>query len=207
MRVWKCAALGAFFCLAASPLFAGSITNEGPAPVKISGRTAKGISGGGTLQPGQTTPMRQPFLWLDHVPEGTATEIRIKIVEDNGTIGYITTSGGRYTFAASPEKTLPVKAPPAAIPVQPLQPGHVINRSNIQLYVTFISSRLGSQRTQVLLPSQTITVPRNTVEVRTQPLNTSFTDVTVLVEVLMPDGTRQSIQSPQGSVYLGRKAK
>lgn len=206
MRMWKCAILGAILCLFASPLFAGSITNEGPSPVKVSGKSNKGISGGGTLRPGQTIPMRQPFLWLDHIPEGPATEIRIKIVDDNGITGYITTSGGRYTFPASPEKTAQEKTPPAAKPPQPLQPGYATNKSNIQLYITFISSRLGSQRTQVLLPSQTITVPKDTVEVRTQPLNTSFTDVNVLVEVLMPDGSRQSIQSSQGSVYLSRKA-
>ena len=206
MKGWKYAVLGSILCLLASPLFAGSITNEGPAPVKVSGRSTKGISGGGTLRPGQTIPMRQHFLWLEHVPEGPDTDIRIKIVEDNGATGYITTSGGKYTCTASGEKGAPEKTPPAAKSAPPLQPGYVTNHCNIQLYVTFISSLLGSQRTQVLMPSQTITVPKDTVEVRTQPLNSTFKDTNGQVEVLMPDGSRQSIPSSQGSVYLGRKA-
>lgn len=207
IRSWKHILFVLFFCFITVPLFAGSATNEGPAAVKVSLRTASGISGGGTLQPRQTLPIRQPFLWLEHIPEGSAPEIRIKVVEDSGVTGYITTSGGRYTCSASPDKTLPEKAHPAAAPVRPLQPGYATNHSNVQLYITFISSHLGAQRTQVIMPSQTITVPKDTVEVRTQPLNTSFTDVNVQVEILMPDGSRQTIQSAQGSVYLSRKAE
>lgn len=205
MRAWQCTILGLFFGLITSPLFAGSITNEGPAPVKISLKSSSGIGGGGTLQPGQTIPARQKLLWLEHVPEGPATEIRIKIVDDNGATSYITTSGGRHTFTPPVEETPKKKTPSAAESVPRLQPGHVTNHSNVQLYVTFVSSRLGSQRTQVVMPSQTLTVPQDTVEVRTQPVNSSFKDTSFFVEVVMPDGTQQTIRSAQGSVYTGQK--
>ncbi|MBU9889244.1 MAG: hypothetical protein KTQ49_05190 [Candidatus Omnitrophica bacterium] len=205
MTILKAALLLLGLCLSPLPLFASSVTNEGPAPVKISIRSTSGITGGGTLLPGQSMPIRQSFQWLQHIPEGNTAEVRIKIVEDSGATGYITTSGGRYTSSSNPEKSFQERAAPPTPIVRPLQPGYAINHSNVQLYITFISSHLGAQRTQVILPSQTITIPKDTVEVRTQPLNTSFADINVQVEVLMPDGSRQTIQSAQGSVYLSRK--
>lgn len=197
--------LGVIFTLVFASLgIAGSVTNEGSSPVKLSIKTNQGITGGGTLRPGQTVPLRNNFLWLEHIPEGPSQEVRIKIAEDNGTTTYITSIGGRYT---RPQTQNIVSAPAASFMPSKvkLQPGYVTNNSNVQIYVTFIGGRLGAQRTQVLLPSQTLTVPEDTVEVKTQPLNSSFRDATFFIEVLMPDGTRQSIQSAQGSVYTKQR--
>ncbi|HNX69050.1 MAG TPA: hypothetical protein PLL75_04795 [Candidatus Omnitrophota bacterium] len=192
-----------FFFLTMSSLFAGSITNEGDTPVKVSGKSVNGISGSSTIPPGKTAPIRQKFLWLEHIPEGREGEIRIKITEDNGTVGYITSPGEKYFFKDVPEKSGSEMAA-SATAAQPLKPGYATNYSNVQIYLTFISDR-GAQRTQVAMPGQMITVPENTVEVRTEPFNTSYGDAIISVTVMMPDGAIHSIRSARGSVQLGQK--
>ncbi|MDD5218088.1 MAG: hypothetical protein PHN49_07050 [Candidatus Omnitrophica bacterium] len=199
MKLWKWIGFGLCLFLTAPLLFAGTITNEGKTPVKISGKSENGMVGGSTVLPGQTVPMRQKFLWLKHIPEGAPAEIRIKIVNDDGTTGYINTVGGQYTCPQAQQS--PVREERAGTLSKPtLQPGYATNHSNVQLYLTTISSR-GAQRTSVLMPGQTVTIPADVEEVKAQPFS-HRSDLTIQVEVLMPDGSRQSILSPRGSVYL-----
>lgn len=88
--------LGLFFFLIVSPLIAGTVTNEGPSAVRLSVKYKNGYGGNGMLPPGKTVPLRNDLMWLKHIPEDPKQEVRIKIVEDNGSTNYLTTKGGLY---------------------------------------------------------------------------------------------------------------
>ena len=200
MKALKFIGFSLILFFAATPLFAGSIINEGDSPVQVSGRTASGITGSVTLLPGQTSPIRQKFVWLKHVPGDSSKTIRIKIINDDGTTGYINSLGGQYTFPEAREKAYQEKRN-VERPKPKLQPGYVTNNSNVQLYITTISSHLGAQRTLTAMPGQTLSLPEDVVEVRTQPLN-SRADSKISLEVVLPDGSRHHISSPHGSAHL-----
>lgn len=186
--------LSLFFIL--SPLFAASITNNGKTAVKLTGKSATGIIGALTIQPGQIMPIRQKFLWIEHVPDGPAEKINLKIMTDSGATGYITSPGERYVFPDSADSSLNSK------PALKLRPGYALNGSNVQMYIS-LTNRGGGSRTSVLLPSQTMTIPEDTVEVKTEPFSNSFGDQVIQIEIVMPDGKRHVVRSSNETVRIG----
>ncbi|HOW59533.1 MAG TPA: hypothetical protein PLO78_07410 [Candidatus Omnitrophota bacterium] len=200
MRLSRVICFNLLFIFVTPYLFAASITNEGDRPVKVNGKSASGIMMSLTLLPEKTLPIRQKVLWIEHVPEGPPQEIRIKIITDDGNPGYISSWGGRYVFSSVPANTGTGQKPAVK-----LRPGYATNYSNVQMYIT-ATNRMGGKKTNVVMPNQSINIPENTVEVTTEPFNTSFGDQLIQVEIIMPDAKRHTIRSTRATVRISPEA-
>lgn len=186
-----------------APLFAASITNEGDTIVKVSARSNKGISGGGAIQPGQSLNLRNNIAWVEHVPEGGSTQVHLRIIENDGTVGYISTSGGRYTFRAVKESD------PAAQPEKKksnLATGYADNRSNVAMSLNIVN-RSGAQNFVVLRPAQRTVIPEDTVEVRVDQHGWVSGDAQISLSVFMPDGKERVVRTSHAVVRLDSPPK
>ncbi|MBU9889245.1 MAG: hypothetical protein KTQ49_05195 [Candidatus Omnitrophica bacterium] len=55
------------------------------------------------------------------------------------------------------------------------------------------------------MPSQSIPVPPDTVEVQAELMNAVYGDETTLVEIFMPDGSFHALQSLPASVHVASR--
>lgn len=196
---------GLLFCLVSSRLFAASITNEGKTPIKLSGKTKSGVLAAMTINPGQTLPLRQTVLWVEHVIEGAHQNVNIKILEDNGTVGRIQTYGGRYTLA-NQQTIAPSGENNSKKPSISLQAGYALNNSNVEILVTLIK-RSGRTVKQRIMPGQTANIPEDTIEVKLGSLNSHRGNEEVNLLVVMPDGKQHMIRSSRTSISISPEAR
>jgi hypothetical protein len=184
-------------CLTASVLFAASVTNEGKTAVKLGGKTKSGTLASMTINPGQTLPIRQPVLWIEHITDGANEDVNIKVLENDGRSGWITTPGGRYDFAQQPEK--PQASPGVKKPAIPLQAGYAKNNGNIQIFLT-VSKQGGQTVNHRVMPGQTVTIPEDTVEVKLGSLGSNRGNEEVFLLIVMPDGKQHIVRSPKTTI-------
>ncbi len=191
-----------FVCLVfgATQLLAASISNEGTAPVRVTGKSTNGVLIDTVLPPGQTKPIRQPFLWVEHVPDGSTQEVKICITENDGTKGYIKSVGGRYTAMEAREKPQPAFLFDQEAPT-PLQPGFATNNSNVMLSLKLIRAD-GSYELQTLMPGNTTGVSQDMVEVQIPEFAIDRPDQSVRVNVVMPDGSRHELRTLKASARI-----
>ena len=86
-------------------------------------------------------------------------------------------------------------------PPENLRSGRVTNDSNGEIYI-YTTSRAGSEATWEVMPGQNIDIPADTVEVRAELVDDSFGDVSISVEVMMPDGSTHAINSLPATVRI-----
>ncbi len=191
---------GAIFAWVLLPaaLFAANVSNEGSTAVKISARSVQGISGGSTLQPGQTWSVKNDPAWIEHIPDNRSTPVRIKIIENDGKTGYISTPGGRYTFQQ------PVQTQPAAKTGKPRvkhATGYADNRSNVALSLNIMSPS-GSQNFVLLRPGQKTVIPEDAVEVRVDQHGWVSGDAQISLSVVMPDGKESVVRTSHAVIRM-----
>jgi len=191
------------FFFAPACLFAASITNEGDTIVKVSARSAQGISGGGSIRPGQSLNLKNDASWIEHVPEGGSAQVRLKIIENDGKTGYISTPGGRYTFQTSTES----KFTPQTEKKGPgLATGYADNRSNVAMSLNIVN-RTGAQSFFVLRPGQKTVISEDTVEVRVDQQGWVSGDAQISLSVVMPDGKERVVRTSHATVRIDSPAK
>ena len=187
------------FLLLPASLFSASITNEGRTIVKVNARSSQGIVGGGSIKPGQNLHLKNDVLWIEEVPEGGASQVQLKIIENDGRIGYINTSGGRYTFQ------LAAKSQPIALKEKKTQvaltEGYSENRSNLAMLLSLIDKG-NKQSYSLLLPGQKGAIPKDTVEVIADRHGWSSGDVKIALFLVMPDGKEHMIQTSHAVVRI-----
>jgi len=164
--------------------------------VKVSARSIKGISGGTSLEPGQTWPIKNDPAWIEHVPDNRSTPVRIKIVESDGKTGYISVPGGRYMFQQAVE-TQP--ATPTKKPRTRHTSGYADNRSNVALSLNIMSPS-GSQNFVLLRPGQKTVIPEDTGEVRVDQYGWFSGDAQISLSLMMPDGKERVIRTSHAVV-------
>ena len=188
------------FLLVSPCLFSASITNEGDTIVKINGRSSKGILGAASIQPGQTFPIKQSTEWIEHVPTGASSQVRLKIVENNGQIGYIDTSGGRYTFQRPSEQKVVVAEK------KKMSSGSAANHSNVAMSLNFVGPN-STQSFLVLRPGEKCEIPADTVQVRTDQYGWASGDSQISVSVIMPDGSERVIRTSHAVIGIDSNIK
>ncbi len=191
------------FFFAAGSLFAASITNEGATTVKVSARSVQGISGGGSIKPGQSLNLKNDASWIEHVPEGGSAQVRLKIVENDGKVGFISTSGGRYTF----QNVVESKASNGTGKKKGsgLISGYADNRSNVALSINIVDQSR-AQNFLVLRPGQKTVIPEDTVEVRVDQYGWVSGDAQISLSVVMPDGKERVVRTSHAVVRIDSTA-
>lgn len=184
-------------------LFAASISNEGKETVKVNARSAQGIMGGGSLKPGQSLPVKSDVLWIEHVPEGRASGVSLRITEDDGRSGFINTPGGRYAFQRAVELSTGGNAEKkiSSAPV----PGYAENQSNTAMLLSLIDRR-NKQSYSLLLPGQKSVIPQDTVKVISDRHGWSSGDVKIALFLIMPDGKQRMIRDEHAETSVDTAA-
>ncbi len=191
----------AFFS-ASSYLFAASVTNEGETTVKMSARSSQGITGGGSIKPGQSLHLKNDVLWIEHVLEGGSVQVRLKIIGNDGRAGYINTPGGRYTFQPVVESK---PTSPTEKKRSNLASGYADNRSNVALSLNIVN-RTKAQNFLVLRPGQKTVIPEDTVEVRVDQYGWVSGDAQISLSVVMPDGKERVVRTSHAVVRIDSAA-
>lgn len=191
-----------FLCCAEGPLFASSVTNDGPDPVELSGETQSRVFASLTVQPGQTMVLQQRLLWVQHVPRnGASRPVNVRIVEDDGTYGLIQSPGGRYYFSNRPAPTPPDPDSYAAERKPVGQTGLASNNSNTPVLLT-ITKKNGASRQVELYASQVGDIPPETVRVKVETLGPMLGDEMISVIIVMPDGRQRLVQSVPSTIEV-----
>jgi hypothetical protein len=179
--------------LAAPPrLFSASIINEGETTAKVNARSNQGITGGGSIKPGQSLHLKDGILWIEHVPEGVPSPVRLKIIQNDGTTGYISTSGGRYVFQQAEGTRSAAETEKKTRTV--LTEGHAENRSNLTMLLSLIAKG-NRQSYLLLLPAQKAVIPKDTVEVIADRHGWSSGDIQIALFLTMPDGKEHIVRT------------
>ncbi len=197
----------AVFCffLSGSPrLFSASIINEGQTLAKVNLRSTKGIVAGGSLKPGQNLHLKSEIAWIEHVPEGSASTVSLKIIENDGRVGRIDTPGGRYTFQhLSGTQTQPAAEKEEKPRPALLASGYAENNGNLAMLLSLVDKN-NHQKYSLLLAGQKTEIPRDTVEVIVDQHGWTSGDVKISLLILMPDGKEQTVQTPHAVVRIKR---
>jgi len=193
--------LAVVFLSAPALLSAASVTNEGEATVKVSVRSAQGISGGGSIQPGKSLQLKSEILWIEHVPEGAASQVQLKIVENDGRTGFIRAPGGRYTFQKTPgSQPVGIREEKIEKPMSSTA-GYAENRGNVPMSLSLIDSK-NQQSYTLLLAGQKGVIPKEIVEVIVDRYGWSSGDVRITVFIVMPDGKEHTIRDAHAVVRI-----
>lgn len=169
--------------------------------MKVNARSAQGIVGGGSLKPGQNLNLKSDVLWIEHVPEGGSTEVRLKIIENDGRVGSINSPGGRYTFKPASGSGSGVKTEKKTSP-QVLVSGYADNLGSSAMLLSLIDKG-NAQSYLLVLPGQKVTIPQDTVEVIVDRHGWSSGDVQIILFLVMPDGKEHTIRTAHAVVRTG----
>ena len=190
----------AVFCLflaAPQRLYPATITNEGETTVKVNGRSTQGITGGWSLPPGQSRTLKSEIAWIEHVPEGGASQVRIKILENDGRMGRIDVPGGRYTFQSV--AGIPPVVEKKEMPRPSMASGYAENNGTLAMMLSLIDKN-NHQRYALLLPGQKTELPKDTIEVISDRHGWSSGDVQISLLITMPDGKEHTVRTSHAVV-------
>jgi hypothetical protein len=169
----------------------------------VSARSAQGISGGGSIRPGQSLNLKNDASWIEHVPEGGSVQVRLKIIENDGKTGYISTPGGRYTFQQGVESKSTTRMEKKG---SGLATGYADNRSNVAMSLNIVN-RTGAQNFIVLRPGQRTVIPEDTGEVRVDQHGWVSGDAQISLSIVMPDGKERVVRTSHAVVRLDSPGK
>jgi len=183
---------------------AAEVINEGTTPVKIAGAKKEGVIGSGSLPPGKSRVFSENPEMIRHVPSNLYHDekVKIKIIEDNGKVGWIRSRGGRYHFdkrsrlldlAATGKRKVKKRVE--------LMDGQALNEGNIPVYVeiTFKDKRTSIKKD--LLPDTILRIPKETLSVKIRQRNPLRGDEVIKVKVIMPDGKEKIIRNIGGTAH------
>lgn len=195
-----------FFGLSTFARVFAEIINEGDQIVRLSGRKKGGVIGSLTIQPGQSIPITDQLEQLSHVSNnsGRPENVKILIIEPDGTRGSITSVGGKYILGQGGSRSgymtpyVPDRRKPSVI----LQPGSVKNRSNIAVFIAYSMPNNIRSGILNLQPDQYGTFPKEVTEVTLRVRDRVRDNDEIAVYVTMPDGSQQVLSGDGATARL-----